>query len=152
MTRRVFVFASLLILATGTGRAEKIDMSPEELRSTATHVVSAKVQAVYTRQEQAGDYRYTHYLAEVRIENSEKGDDLKKGELAYVRYWRKGYTGKGLPPPDTSGHRGLPEVGQTLRIYLSKNAYDGFTFGNKDGGFNVIGANGFEAIQKAKKP
>jgi len=32
-------------------------------------------------------------------------------------------------------------------IYLAKNAYDGFTRDNHDGGFNVIGANGFCAVE-----
>jgi hypothetical protein len=31
-------------------------------------------------------------------------------------------------------------------VYLARNAYDGYTFDNKDGGFNVIGANGFETL------
>ncbi len=146
--------AALLVVAPpGVARLEKVDMSPEELRRVATHIVVGKVQAIYERQEQAGNYKYTRFVAEVRVESGEKGDGLKKEDLIYVRYWRKAYVGRGLPPPDTGGHRGLPAVGQTLRIYLAKNAYDGFTFENKDGGFNVIGANGFEALpEKAKKP
>ena len=154
MARRIAPLAALcLAFAAGGLRAEKVNMSKEELLGTATHVIVGKVQAVYTREAQAGSYRYTHFVAEVRVEAAEKGDGLKKDDLAYVRYWRKAYTGKGLPPPDTAGHRGLPDVGQSVRIYLARNAYDGFTFDNKDGGYNVIGANGFEAIpEKAKKP
>jgi hypothetical protein len=132
-------------------RAEKVDMTPEELQRTATHVVVGKVLAVYERPESAGNWRYTRYVAEVRVEKAEKGDGLKPGELVYARYWRKAWAGPGQPPPDTAGHRGLPAVGDTTRIYLARNAYDGFTFENKDGGFNVIGANGFEALTPAKK-
>ncbi len=154
MAGRIAPFVAVCVgLALGELRAEKVDMSPEELRGTATHVIVGKVQAVYSREAKAGNYNYTHFLAEVRVETSEKGEGLNKGDLAYVRYWRKAYVGKGLPPPDTSGHRGLPIVGQSLRLYLARNAYDGFTFENKDGGYNVIGANGFEALpNKAKKP
>ncbi|MBM4002009.1 MAG: hypothetical protein FJ295_01795 [Planctomycetes bacterium] len=55
-------------------------------------------------------------------------------------------------PPDTSGHRGLPREGQSIRVFLARNAYNGFGE-TKDGGFNVIGANGFEALNPpAKKP
>jgi hypothetical protein len=31
-------------------------------------------------------------------------------------------------------------------VYLARNAHDGFDPDNKDGGFNVIGANGFEKL------
>jgi hypothetical protein len=146
-----------LVAAFGVGglacglRAEKPNMTPEELRETATNVVVGKVLAVYERPESAGNWKYTRYVAEVRVEKVEKGDGLKPGELVYARYWRKAWQGKGNPPPDTAGHRGLPAAGDTTRIYLAKNAYDGFTFENKDGGFNVIGANGFETLTPAKR-
>jgi len=128
-------------------RAEKIDMSPEELRKTATHVITGQVTAVYQRTETASDWKYTKYVAEVRVEKCEKGDGLKKGDLVYARYWRRAWIGKGQVPPSTSGHRGLPSDGESLRIYLAQNAYDGFGLENKDGGFNVIGANGVEKLK-----
>jgi hypothetical protein len=34
-----------------------------------------------------------------------------------------------------------------VRIYLARNAYDGYTYENKDGGFNVLGVNGFEKLK-----
>ena len=122
---------------------EKADLSPEQLRKTATHVITGMVQAVYERKETKGSWEYTHYLAEVKVQEVEKGKGLAKDALTYVRYWTKRYRGL-FPPPDTNGHRGLPKPNETLRIYLAQNAYDGFTKDNKDGGFNVIGANGFE--------
>jgi hypothetical protein len=131
-------------------RAEKVNMSPEELRETATHVVTGKVAAVYARTAKEGDWEVTRYVAEVRVDKSEKGDGIAKGDLVYARYWQRGWIGKGQQPPSTSGHRGIPSEGQTLRIYLSRNAYDGFGE-TKDGGLNVIGANGFEALKVAGK-
>ena len=128
-------------------RAEKVPLSPEELRKTATHIVAGRVTAVYERPETAGDWQYTHYVAEVRVDECEKGDGVKKGDLVYVRYWRRGWVGKGKVPPSTAGHSGLPAGGDAVRVYLAKNAYDGFTFDNKDGGFNVIGGNGFEKLE-----
>ena len=80
----------------------------------------------------------------------EKGEGPAKGGLVYARYWTREWTGKGPMPPGTSGHKGCPSEGKTLRIYLARNAYDGFSDGNKDGGYNVIGANGFEAIVEKK--
>jgi hypothetical protein len=130
-------------------RAEKVNMSPEQLRKTATHVVTGQVTAVYARTETEGDWKYTRYVAEVRVGECEKGDGVKKGDLVYVRYWRRTWVGKGRVPPSSGGHRGLPSAGESIRVYLARNAYDGFTPNNKDGGFNVIGANGFETLKRA---
>jgi hypothetical protein len=127
--------------------AEKVSMSPSELRQTATHVIVGKVLAVYERTATQGDWRYTHYVAETQVLTSEKGSGLRKGDLVYARYWRRSWNGKGRQPPSTSGHRGLPKSGDTIRIYMARNAYDGFTEQNSDGGFNVIGANGFEQVK-----
>src|SRR5829696_7931809 len=148
MTRFLPVSLAALVLA-GTARAEKAPLSPEELRKTATHVVVGQVAAVYTRTETAGDWRYTHYVAEVRVAETEKGDGLKKGDLVYARYWHRQWVGAGEQPPSTAGHWPVPAAGQTVRVYLARNAYDGFTFDNKDGGFNVIGGNGVEPLKPA---
>ena len=74
----------------------------------------------------------------------EKGEGLATGGLVYARYWTRRFAGR-MPPPSTNGHRGIPEEGNRMRIYLARNAYDGFGE-TKDGGFNVIGANGFEKL------
>ncbi|MHC4816456.1 MAG: hypothetical protein ACYTF8_00150 [Planctomycetota bacterium] len=133
----------LLTLAVS---AEKADMPRAGLLKKATHVVVGKVTAVYARKSTEGRWRYTRHVAEVKIDSVEKGDGLKAGDLAYVRYWRRAWMGN-KPPTSTSGHRGLPTEGETLRIYLARNAHDGF-WENDDGGFNVIGANGFERLKK----
>jgi hypothetical protein len=138
------LFIAVLLLAGA--RAEKPNMSPEALRKTATHVVTGQVVGVYERTESAGDWKYTRYVAEIRVDRSEKGEGINKGDLIYARYWQRGWVGRGQAPPSTNGHRGLPDPGQSVRVYLARNAYDGFSTDNKDGGFNVIGANGFEAL------
>jgi hypothetical protein len=142
------VLALSAVLVSPAG-AEKPSMSPEDLLDTATHVITGRVNAVYERTEADEDWRTTHYVAEVRVGKSEKGDGLKKGDLAYVRYWTRAWVGKGAAPPSTGGHRGLPEAGQDVRVYLARNAYDGFGDDNNDGGYNVIGANGFEKLGAA---
>lgn len=129
-------------------KAEKVPMSPEELRKTATHIVTGQVVGVYERTETSGDWKYTKYVAEVRVGECEKGDGLSKGDPVYIRYWTRSWIGKGQIPPSTVGHRDLPGDGNLIRVYLSRNAYDGFG-DNKDGGFNVIGANGFEKLKSA---
>ena len=137
-------------------KSDKVDLSEEELRRTATHIVTGEVFAIYQRAHRTGDYIVTKYVAEVRVINCEKGcgiqripndfPNFKKGSLIYVRYWKRKWVGDGWPPTGTGGHRGLPNEGETFRIYLARYAYDGFTRKNLDGGFNVIGANGFEKL------
>jgi hypothetical protein len=148
MLRTALAAITLLALLAPL-RAEKVPLSPEELKQTATHVVTGKVVAVYARTETAGDWKYTKYVAEVRVGECEKGDGIKKGDIVYARYWQRSWIGQGQVPPSTIGHRGLPADGDTFRVYLAKNAYDGFTQDNKDGGYNVIGANGFEKLKPA---
>jgi hypothetical protein len=129
----------------------KPDLSPDRLGRMATHVVTGKVTAVYERTETVDDWNYTRYVAEVRVDGCEKGDGVKKGDIVYVRYWRRAWAGKGAPNPRavTYQYRHLPGAGEALRIYLARNSYDGFTVDNKDGGFNVIGPNGFEQLLPA---
>jgi hypothetical protein len=146
--KRLSITAVIALAIASLASAEKINLTPAQLRETATHVVVADVRAIYTRKESKGDWLYTHYLAELHVEASEKGD-LEKDQLAYVRYWRRRWQGKGQMPTSTTGHRGLPSTGDTVRVYLARNAYDGFTRHNHDGGLNVIGANGFENVRKA---
>jgi hypothetical protein len=134
----------VVLFSALVARGEKASMSPAALERVATHIVQGEVKAIYTRAEKVGNWQYIRYIAEVRVEKSEKGKGLEAGGLVYARYWTRSWTGRGPMPPSTSGHRGLPKRGESLRIYLAQNAYDGFTKENSDGGFNVIGANGFE--------
>jgi hypothetical protein len=149
MNRSAIVSVLIIVLLINGAWAEKPNMSSQALRKTATHVVTGRVVAIYERTETAGDWKYTRYVAEIRVDDSEKGDGIKKGDLIYARYWQRGWMGRGQAPPSTNGHRGLPEIGQSVRVYLARNAYDGFSTDNKDGGFNVIGANGFEPVNSA---
>jgi hypothetical protein len=146
----VLVVVILSAVVTSPAWAEKANMSPEDLAEAATHVVTGRVAAVYARTEAGEHYKDTHYVAEVRVDGVEKGEGIVKDGLVYVRYWTRAWIGKGSPPPGTGGHRGLPDAGDSLRIYLARNAYDGFGDDNKDGGFNVIGANGFEPLKPAR--
>ena len=107
----LLALAGLCVGATAA-RAEKVEMTADELKATATHVVKGDVVAIYQRTATDMEWKYTHYVAEVRVGATEKGDGLKAGDLVYVRYWHRAWVGDGLPPPSTSGHRGLPAVGE----------------------------------------
>lgn len=147
---RTLVALVVAALVSSSVAAEKVDMAKERLASTATHVVLAKVAAVYTRVVREQDWNVTRHVAEVGIEAVEKGEGIATSDPLYVRYWTREWAGRGTPPPSTAGHRGLPKEGARVRIYLARNAYDGFDPENNDGGFNVIGANGFEALPTAE--
>ncbi len=145
-------FMTMLLVLLGSGGvgvgvlyAEKVNMRPAELRKTATHVIVGEVAQIYERMEASEEWNTTYYLAEVRIKNVEKGEGIKADELVYVRYWHRERAPNRPIRPSTNGHRGLPAKGETLRIYLARNAYHGFGMTN-DGGFDVIGANGFEKL------
>jgi hypothetical protein len=151
MSGRVLLLAIVgASLFAGAALAEKPLSSADDLRGMATDVIVGQVAAVYERVESDANWKSTSYVAEIRVQKCEKGDVLRKGDLAYVRYWRRSWIGKGNPPPGTSGHIGLPSTKDTVRVYLARNAYDGFTNENHDGGFNVIGVNGFEKVEAPK--
>lgn len=136
----------VLVLLVGNLQAEKPLSSKAELLDESTNVVTGTVKAIYQRTEKVNSWEYTHFIAEIRVKDSEKGEGIAIDSLVYVRYWRKQWSGKGNPPPDTGGHSPIPSKGDSVRVYLARNSYDGFTFENNDGGFNVIGTNGFEKL------
>lgn len=135
---------AVLLVCQTNAQAEKAPLSKRELEETATHIVVGRVQAIYSRSEQRGNYEYTHRIAEVKVDDTEKGEAA--GKLIHVRYLSIRWKGAGLMPPGPSGHFPRPQVGEKFRIYLARDAYDGFSKNNDDGGFNVIYGNGFEPL------
>jgi hypothetical protein len=145
--RARILFLLFTVLAAGAlGAAllapEKPDLPPETLARMATHVVVGEVRQIWSRKERSGGWDTERLVAEIAVESVEKGDDLEPGELVYARYWHRRWAFFGQGPTDTSGHRGLPEPEERVRVYLARDAYDGFGR-TDDHGFNVIGANGF---------
>ena len=110
--------------------AAKAPSSKEQLEEIATHVVLGKVQAIYSYKEREGipvlsGCEYDRKVAEVKI---------KKG--------------LGLPPPGGQSYENQPQKGQACHFYLAKNAYDGWSKGSQDGGYNVVYVNGIQPIKK----
>jgi hypothetical protein len=125
-------------------RAERVSMSKSELESHATHIVVGQVTTIYRRLGPVRQgFQDTGYVAEVRVGKAEKGTGLTEGELIYVRYFTRAWVGEGDPPPDTAGYRELPKEGERLRVYVTRSGYNGFGY-TKDGGFTVVGPNGFD--------
>ena len=140
-------FVAMVPLFSNSVHAEKRPLTKKELEVTATHIVIGKVQSIYSRKERKGNYEYTRYVAEVKIEKSEKGRGPEK--LIYVRFFTISWKGIGRMPPGPGGHYPRPIVGESYRFYLAQNAYDGFSKdGSKDGGFNAIYGNGIQPLKK----
>ena len=146
---RVLVYLAALLsvaLLCCEIKAEKPPSSTEQLLRQSTNVVTGTIKAVYKRIEKKDSWEYTHFIAEIRVKDSEKGTGIAADSLIYVRYWQKQWKGSGFPPPDTSGHYPIPSKDDVVRVYLARKSYDGFTDENEDGGLNVIGTNGFEKL------
>ena len=148
MSQRFSLLILIVTVALATPvKGRKADMQPASLRKTATHVIVGNVVGIYERTEVKGDWRYTRYVAEIRVTDTEKGEGIDESGMVYARYWKRRWIAAGHMPTSTVGYRGLPREGETVRVYLARNAYDGFGHDNKDGWFNVIGANGFERLK-----
>jgi hypothetical protein len=112
------------------------DLSPDALRTAATHVFSGEVLRIYSAVEQTSpEWETTYLLAEIEVAKSEKGEH--EGKLAYVRFQTRRYTGPGQEPPGDYGHRGAPEVGDVVRVFVNQA---------EDGGFDVLAPNGFVTV------
>jgi hypothetical protein len=137
--------AGLGALAFGPSVSAEVPMkSPAVLWKTATHVVVGTVRTIYSRTVVDSHWRNRRFVAEVAVEAVEKGAGIEQGGLAYVRYWDKEWLGRpNEMPTGASGHSGDPKEGDRVRIYLARNAHDGYDQ-SRDGGFNVIGPNGFQ--------
>ena len=116
--------------------------TPEQLREKSTHIVTGKADAIYERTEKKSDWEYTYYIVEIRLEDSEKGEGIEKGDLLYARYWHRDWIGDGHVPTSGMGHGGRPAEGDSFRAYLTRDAQN-----NKNGIFIVVGPNGFEKLK-----
>ena len=130
--------------------AEKAPESAENLLKRSTHIVTGKVQAIYTRQEKTPEWIYTRYVAEILVSSVGKGESSKVGSVTYARYWTRSFRGS-VPPPSVSGHYPLPKQGDTVQAFLVQGKNDGYGNKTTDGGLDAIGPNGFKVLKRAKK-
>jgi hypothetical protein len=65
-----------LALIAAAARAEEPNLSREDLQKIATHVVVGKVNAICERVEEKGGWKYTRYVAELPVEECQKGTGL----------------------------------------------------------------------------
>lgn len=134
MRIRVLVLCAVVCFIATWSLAEIADRSPEELQRGSTNIVVGKVQRLYESKAKRGGYAVTYRLAEILVTETAKGDGLAKDKVIHVRYWTQRWARSSPPPPGTNGHRGLPKLGDTVRVFLTRA---------KDGGLDVILPNGF---------
>ena len=128
-------------LCLGYASAEIAEQSKEELKTSASHILTGTVVRTYERKEMRGGIEYTYSVAEVAVGHVHKGADVVADDRVYVRYWRKKWIGSGNPPPDHYGHWNIPVSGDTAEIYVK---------GDRKTGFDVLSPNGFFKATKAK--
>jgi hypothetical protein len=105
-------FALLLTVGTavtGSARAAR----PNESREIADLVVVGPVTAVYVQDTEG----YLNYIVEMRLEQTVRGDGLRKGDT-FRAYCYKRKPGKGGIQFDSAGHNAVPEVGQRIKAFV----------------------------------
>jgi hypothetical protein len=108
-------------------------LKPDQLREEASHIFTGKLKRIYATTERTGpDFERQLFVGELRVSSVEKG--AHRAPLAYVRFWRQRYVGKGNPPPGHYGHRNVPQAGADATVYVRQA---------EDGGFDVLSPNGF---------
>jgi hypothetical protein len=138
----------VVLLATTTLATDAFaERAPEDCRH-ATHVVVGKVQGVYVRKTDGA----LHYVVEIGIEKTEKGNGLKVGEMFYVRCyqwdpdWLKG---KKLSAEEQkrlafrgAAYDSIPKEGERVKVYAKHGG----------GYFAGIYPNWYEVIKEQVKP
>jgi hypothetical protein len=146
--RLIGTLAALLVFTAVMARAERVPLSPDELKAEATHIVTGVVKAVYSREVETAQYGKgtleTHYLLEIEVDGVEKGGGLDKGDIVYARCWRLKKHGASGPVPGPSGHFDIPKEGERVRAFLEKGKK-----GSADRGSTLVYPNGIEKL-KAK--
>ncbi len=126
----------VLALPPCLGYGEIPPLREDQLRETATHVFRGTISRIYsTRERTSADFETTWNVAEIRVDQCEKGDAERR--IAYVRFWRKHYVGSSLAPPGHYGHQGIPKIGANVRAYVKQG---------EDGGYDVLSPNGLTVI------
>ena len=110
--RGSLLLALLLTIATavtGSARAAR----PNENREIAEYVVVGPVTALYVQDTEG----YVNYIVEMRVEQTVRGDGVRKGDT-FRAYCYKRKPGKGGLEFDSAGHNAVPEVGQRIKAFV----------------------------------
>lgn len=122
--------------------AERKNLSADEKRAEATHVIEGRVKSVYERTEKRIGKHVLHTLVEIEVTSVDKGDGLEPGDLVYARMFTRKYGLFERPTPGASGHQSIPSGGERVRAYLAHGPYR--ALGQEDRGWAVVYPNGME--------
>lgn len=150
MSRRLlFVTAIVSVLLARPLWAAQARATREALQEHATHIVTGKVVAIYQRITADDSYKHLRYVAEIVVDECEKGEGIQRGDRVSVWYWQEHWIGRGYPPPNGTGNDDLPTEQESVRVYLQYLPHDDDSWYHKPGGYNVITPNGFETLPSA---
>ena len=133
---------TLLFLLTGVTLAALPPLDPADLKADASHILVVEVQQIYTstRTRQPG-FTDTLHLHEVKVNAVEKGEGVKVGGVVYARGWTAATRPEMWVGP--GGIRGLPAVGEVVRLYLRQSS---------DGTLSILDPNGVERLGPSASP
>lgn len=101
-------------------------LSPDRLRETADLIVIARVLSVGVSQPTASrDESYVRYTMELEVTRSEKGR-VKRGSVLTATTFRP--APQPVARPGHQGQNQIPDVGSTIRAYLSRTSAEQFVF------------------------
>jgi hypothetical protein len=146
---KVWTLVATLLVAVSANTAvfaAKAITPKAQLEKEATHIVVGKVRSISSSQQLKSQWAFTNYVAEIVIDKVEKGEGLKAGDVAQVRYHSQGWRGSGSPPPYDSGHSPIPKQDDSVRVYLVNRGYNGAGY-TADGRYDVYYKNGFEVLR-----
>jgi hypothetical protein len=85
-------------------------------RENADYVLTGLVTTVYTLEGQG----YNNYIVEIKVENVEKGDGIKKGDTFRAFCYQPNGKGKLSPFDDHHGHKIVPKGGQEVKVFVNR--------------------------------
>ncbi|MEL0097714.1 MAG: hypothetical protein VW875_17890 [Planctomycetaceae bacterium] len=124
-----------LVQSPFTAVADSPPLYKKERESLASHVFAGVVLQTYVRTGQQGNFVYEYGVVEVDVKRVDKGSDIAVKDRAFVKYWKKDWTGdKQNPPPDDYGQLEIPKKGDAVQVFAS---------GDSKAGFDALSPNGF---------
>lgn len=133
-------FLPLLLVAAfcaGSIRAEVPLLTPDVLQRDAKHIVTGKVQRVYTTEKQVDkSYVDTLYAVEVVVSAVEKGEGIAADQVIFAKAWQMKKRARGWAGP--SGQDFIPKPGQVVKLYLTGD----------NGSYDALSPNGIHALKQ----
>lgn len=148
----LFVICACLF-SFSPGFAERVPLSPEKLQKESTHIVEGKVLGVYSRVAESMFYGkgtlVTKYVVEIEVETVVDGEDVKQGDVVYVRAWGLKKRGTEGLAPGPSGHFTIPKENDRIRVYAARGEYR--ATGQTDRGMTAVYPNGISVLEEGQK-